>query len=541
MSMNTIQQNIAKLSFDTIDSLVQEIKDMNLITNDACLYELLHIIFDISDLRPTLTKVLVSFVSKVSESYKQFNDIIQFHFYRDIINGPSGFCRTPRHYFIYSELLKQRKIDEMVILQKFQKRFKLNQVSFNAILAFPSLFSQLLPRYGNDFNRYHKFINTTGDLYIFETKGSISMKRDELAFQLYEQIVNDDLEGIISNTSDPMFDFDYFLYFLPYFQEFIMLRNDLYKMNENNCFVGISLIDCCCFFGSNKIFKYLLMNQSKLSDASTNLAVMGGNFEIIRILDQQGLIFNERSLQIAVKSYQNEIARWIFDNHFTSKLAASFVTNNLLVLDFYINKFDASELINQECISLIRLIKFHSSPRLFKIICENKSRDLFNYYINRSDFDINSQTFLYTYPIFLAIKLGFKESYYYLISKRVNLNVTTVEGFSTHDLKLYYLQSKDNLKKEAHLLNHKIDLVYSGSEYSIILDHNDRNIKDLFDKVGIRFRVETISFNGKPFSCDASIKEIGISRGEKLYIKLIEKSKRKITAKIVSINRLKGK
>ena len=50
----------------------------------------------------------------------------------------------------------------------------------------------------------------------------------------------------------------------------------------------ISLIDFCCFFGSLKCFKYLLLNKGKITEKTLKYSIAGGNQEIINIL-QDGI------------------------------------------------------------------------------------------------------------------------------------------------------------------------------------------------------------------------------------------------------------
>ena len=63
---------------------------------------------------------------------------------------------------------------------------------------------------------------------------------------------------------------------------------------------SISLIDFCCFFGSLKCFKYLLLNKCEITEFTLKYSIAGGNQEIINILKENGHSFEE-CLETSVK------------------------------------------------------------------------------------------------------------------------------------------------------------------------------------------------------------------------------------------------
>lgn len=69
-------------------------------------------------------------------------------------------------------------------------------------------------------------------------------------------------------------------------------------------------------FGSEKCFRFLRLNGLEYSDETDKLSVMGGNFEILSILANEGHSFG-MYLDIAIKYHHDEIADWIM-NTFTS-------------------------------------------------------------------------------------------------------------------------------------------------------------------------------------------------------------------------------
>ena len=75
----------------------------------------------------------------------------------------------------------------------------------------------------------------------------------------------------------------------------------------------ISLLNLAAFYGSVKIFKYLLLNNCETSDDTFSYAVAGGSMEIIRICDQKSFKF-KNCLKASVQFHRRDIAEWILLN-----------------------------------------------------------------------------------------------------------------------------------------------------------------------------------------------------------------------------------
>ena len=76
----------------------------------------------------------------------------------------------------------------------------------------------------------------------------------------------------------------------------------------------ISLIDFCCFFGSLKCFKYLLLNKCEITENTPKWSIAGGNQEIINILKEKGYSFEE-CLETSVKYHRYELTNWLIENY----------------------------------------------------------------------------------------------------------------------------------------------------------------------------------------------------------------------------------
>ena len=77
---------------------------------------------------------------------------------------------------------------------------------------------------------------------------------------------------------------------------------------------SILLIDVCCFFGSLKCFKYLLLNKCEITEFTLKSSIAGGNQEIINILKERQYSFEE-CLETSVKYHRYELINWLNENY----------------------------------------------------------------------------------------------------------------------------------------------------------------------------------------------------------------------------------
>ena len=105
------------------------------------------------------------------------------------------------------------------------------------------------------------------------------------------------------------------------FSDFISINKNNLKIQDDNPLrsflpnqiTEISIIDLCCFFGSIKCFKYFFMNEFGFTDKTQKYSVMGGNFEIIRIIVQKGLSF-DNCFEKSVEYHHYSISDWLLTN-----------------------------------------------------------------------------------------------------------------------------------------------------------------------------------------------------------------------------------
>lgn len=133
-----------------------------------------------------------------------------------------------------------------------------------------------------------------------------------------EAIRKDDIDYIQNITRLPDFDFNQRL--MPTIFEpsiFIHYSRDL---------TGPTLLQMAAFHSATKIFKFLLMNDADcmLTDlrkrALTRYAIAGGNFEIIRMVEQKSS-FDKNDIVMTIEFHHTLVFNWLFSLFFTESPA----------------------------------------------------------------------------------------------------------------------------------------------------------------------------------------------------------------------------
>ena len=95
-------------------------------------------------------------------------------------------------------------------------------------------------------------------------------------------------------------------------------------------------IEFAAFYGSVKCFKYFLLNNAKLKPSICKFAVAGGNYEIIHILEQKNLSF-EDCFRLSVEYHRYEITDWLLQSYSLDSKQFSFCayTQNIPALLLY--------------------------------------------------------------------------------------------------------------------------------------------------------------------------------------------------------------
>lgn len=120
-------------------------------------------------------------------------------------------------------------------------------------------------------------------------------------------IIEDDLDGFMKLVSQPDFDI-----------------NEIYEVNELSAFTTIDtvpLIGVVAALGASKCFKFLLSLNADLNFKSEKMgslaqvAIISGNIEIIRLLQQYGVSF-DGTLPTCVRYFQNELFYWLHEQYY---------------------------------------------------------------------------------------------------------------------------------------------------------------------------------------------------------------------------------
>lgn len=124
---------------------------------------------------------------------------------------------------------------------------------------------------------------------------------------------------------------------------------------------SLSLLDIACKYGSIECFKYLIMNGAKISQFSAKMAVEGGNLEIIRILQREGIKF-DKLYSWACEYHHNHICDWLLENYQSDLLTLcdSLLFYNIKSFLFLVaNGFD----VNKITIVILHKIKITNSKK----------------------------------------------------------------------------------------------------------------------------------------------------------------------------------
>ena len=84
--------------------------------------------------------------------------------------------------------------------------------------------------------------------------------------------------------------------------------------DEYNNGYAIHTLKFIAFYGSVKSFKYFLLNDAEISSNLNKYAIAGGNLEIIHIVEQRGIKF-DNCLTTSIIFHHNSIANWLMDNY----------------------------------------------------------------------------------------------------------------------------------------------------------------------------------------------------------------------------------
>ena len=199
---------------------------------------------------------------------------------------------------------------------------------------------------------------------------------------------------------------------------------------------GMHYIEYAAFYGAVKIFKFMIQTNVKIQSKTLNAAIIGGNYEIIHILEDKEILVDDSCFYDAVKSNRNEIVVYILNNFSDIFLNINFL-NDLIPsynLEFIINttefltsdEFDKKSYLNGDVSSLF-------NDALF-ISCEKNFLEIFEFFLSFNDYmDINYKYYsLYNMSLLHKAALSHQIEIIKILLNQKGINTELI------DLKIYF-------------------------------------------------------------------------------------------------------
>ncbi|OHS98180.1 hypothetical protein TRFO_09041 [Tritrichomonas foetus] len=177
------------------------------------------------------------------------------------------------------------------------------------------------------------------------------------------------------------------------------LSNENFDLNSQivNPYLNheITLLEYSMIYGSINIFKYLWLNKALCSQESLKYSIIGGNYDIIHILeDETKYLFEEECLRISIKYHQRAVTEYLLT---TSRNNFSLSRKNKLL--FYLDAFDFLELNNimeeyliDENMGMHEIVN-EMIPLRISIV---KTYLLFDFFLHSFDIDINYKELIHS-------------------------------------------------------------------------------------------------------------------------------------------------
>ena len=215
------------------------------------------------------------------------------------------------------------KFQEIEILKLFHFVLSVRPLSKDALAT---LWQRILPDYDPDYNsnfiyylREKKIIKTTKKSF---SKSVFYQDRFFDESTIENAILQDDVNAV---------------------SKFVAEEN--YSEEVNILLTHGTLIDVAAYCGSANVFKYLKLNKFEISNKTAEFALMGGNVEIIEMLEDS--IDFEEALHYIIRYHHNHLLDWVFDNYHPSKAEIIDIAAdcyNTGAVEFAVKNFGASDI-----------------------------------------------------------------------------------------------------------------------------------------------------------------------------------------------------
>ncbi|OHT11575.1 hypothetical protein TRFO_18941 [Tritrichomonas foetus] len=246
-------------------------------------------------IRPSNSTIFTKITSLIDDLYEK-------HCLNELFYPATIFelFRNNKRLILY--LLEKQHIDITLITNEIHSRYNMDY------------FVYFLPEIKKFNFSIYKQLKTEfrSDLKYYKLKNIIKKPNRK---ELYKNRDGDNIRKIIQND-----DLDSFLKIIASNETF-NLNSKIRMLFESNeilikDYEGITLLDCSIFYGSINIFKYLRLNKADYSSQSLLFSIVGGNIEILHILEEETQPnFSDYHLFQAVKYHQLDIMDYIMSSN----------------------------------------------------------------------------------------------------------------------------------------------------------------------------------------------------------------------------------
>ena len=332
--LDELQSMLFDITFDSIDEVKEFISTSQFIQSKEGLRQLSYSIATALNSRPLKYKLYISLISFLVPLIKQF-------FTQDeIVDDIFG------HNSIRLQLLEEGVIDFSTIY--------LYDRSESTFFFFGPEFQKFYPDYFNE----HEIEFRNVDINKHFLLRSEGMNESEIAIM----IRNDDIESFQSYTSKLN----------------INLNVNIPKSKYEISFflkATTSIIEYSAFYGSLKIFKFLWMNNVKISGQLREFAIAGGNYDIIHILESKNVKFDYDCLNKAIQYHHNEIVRYLNETYnieySADSLRESIMSYNIeMFLENYFILESNINLSNDWGWTALHFATMHGKLDIVKLLCD---------------------------------------------------------------------------------------------------------------------------------------------------------------------------
>ena len=100
------------------------------------------------------------------------------------------------------------------------------------------------------------------------------------------------------------------------------LNPSIWFVNNYDLNLELSYLQIMAFYGAIKCFKHAILTKEYDFSDVEKYAIAGGNMEIVHILEQKNLSF-ENCLEVSIKFHRNELSDWILIHYKCPKSSLS--------------------------------------------------------------------------------------------------------------------------------------------------------------------------------------------------------------------------